>query len=108
MARASRGCQHFASAISFGSKPAFVLVWLLSFYVTIGLVETPLVVVKDGLSRREMVRKSAFAGAVAAITPMVMSIAAPSAALAKSGIQSGCGCGRIWEGAMPSTMLPTR
>jgi hypothetical protein len=59
----------------------------------IGLVETPLVVLKDGVSRRDMMKKTAFAGAVAAFAPLITSIAAPSAALAASGIPSGCPCG---------------
>jgi hypothetical protein len=59
----------------------------------IGLVETPLVVLKDGVSRRDMMRKTAFAGALAAFAPLITSIAAPSAAMAKSGRQAGCGCG---------------
>jgi hypothetical protein len=59
----------------------------------IGLVETPLVVLKDGVSRRDVMKKTAFAGAIAAFAPLITSIAAPSAALAKSGIPSGCPCG---------------
>jgi hypothetical protein len=49
-----------------------------------------------GISRRDFARKSAVAaGAVAFAAPLITSIAAPSAAMAASGIASGCsGCGK--------------
>ena len=61
----------------------------------IRLLETPLVI-HDGLSRREMVRKVGVAGAVVVgATPLITSIVAPTAAMAQSGIASGClGCGQ--------------
>lgn len=50
----------------------------------------------DGVSRREALRRIGFAGAGAAVaTSLVTSIVAPSAAMALSGIPSGCsGCGK--------------
>lgn len=49
----------------------------------------------DGLSRRDFARRGALAGAVAFAAPLITSIAAPTAAMATSGIASGCGgCGR--------------
>jgi hypothetical protein len=59
----------------------------------IGLIETPFVVLEGGVSRRDIMRKTAFAGALAAFAPLITSIAAPSAAMAQSGRQAGCGCG---------------
>jgi hypothetical protein len=57
------------------------------------LLDTPLVV-HDGLSRRELVRKAGYAGAGAAFAaPLISSIVAPTAAMAASGIATGCsGC----------------
>jgi hypothetical protein len=59
------------------------------------LLEMPLAI-HDGLSRREMVRKVGFAGAaIAGATPLITSIVAPTAAMAASGIATGCsGCGK--------------
>lgn len=59
------------------------------------LLEVPLVL-HDGLSRRELVRRSAFAGAATAFAaPLITSILAPTAAMAASGIPTGCtGCGQ--------------
>jgi hypothetical protein len=60
-----------------------------------GLLSRPVLQVHNGMSRREVMRKSARVGAVAAIAPLITSIAAPSAAMAQSGIPSGCtGCGQ--------------
>jgi hypothetical protein len=59
-----------------------------------GLMETPLLV-RDGLSRRELVRRSAFVGTAAFATPLITSIVAPTAAMAASGVPTGCtGCGQ--------------
>lgn len=59
-----------------------------------GLMQTPLVV-RDGLSRRELVRRSAFIGTAAFATPLITSIVAPTAAMAASGVPTGCtGCGQ--------------
>lgn len=51
--------------------------------------------VRDGLSRREAVKRTAFAGAVAFAAPLITSIVAPTAAMAASGIPSGCFCGGV-------------
>jgi hypothetical protein len=61
----------------------------------LGLVESPLAL-RDGLSRRELVRRSAFVGAATAFAaPLITSIVAPTAAMALSGIPTGCsGCGQ--------------
>lgn len=66
-----------------------------------GLLEVPLPVQHvggegDGVSRREAFRRVTVAGAaVAFATPLITSIAAPSVAMATSGIPSGCsGCGK--------------
>ncbi len=50
----------------------------------------------DGFSRRDMIRRTAVAGAaVAASAPLITSIVAPTAAMAASGIATGCsGCGK--------------
>lgn len=48
-----------------------------------------------GVSRREFARRSALVGAAAFAAPLITSIAAPTAAMAGSGIASGCsGCGQ--------------
>ena len=48
----------------------------------------------DGVSRREMIRRVGFAGAVAATATSLVTSILPSAALAASGLPSGCtGCG---------------
>ena len=59
------------------------------------LLETPPLLVHDGLSRRSLMQKSALAGAAAFATPLITSIAAPTAAMALNGIPTGCtGCGK--------------
>ena len=60
-----------------------------------GLLDVPLRV-RDGLSRRDAVKRFAFAGATAAFAgPLITSIAAPSSAMAQSGIPPGfSGCGQ--------------
>jgi hypothetical protein len=61
-----------------------------------GLLDVPLRV-RDGLSRRDAMKRFAFAGATAAFAgPLITSIAAPSSASAAgSGIPIGCtGCGK--------------
>jgi len=40
-----------SAIVSLQTKPAFVLVWLLAFYVVIGLVET-LIALPSGLAKR--------------------------------------------------------
>lgn len=61
----------------------------------LGLLERPVLQVRDGLSRRDMVRKSALVGSAAFAAPLITSIAAPTAAMALSGIPTGCtGCGK--------------
>jgi len=65
----------------------------------LGLLDAPLVILNgagSGVSRREMLRKAGYTGAVAAAAPLITSIAAPTAAMAQSGqIPSGCGgCGK--------------
>jgi hypothetical protein len=58
------------------------------------LLDVPLSV-RDGLSSRQLVHRSAFAGAAAFAAPLITSIVAPTAAMAQSGIPSGCtGCGK--------------
>lgn len=61
-----------------------------------GLLDAPLLV-RDGVSRREMIRRVSWAGAiVAGSTPLITSIVAPTAAMAAaSTIPTGCtGCGQ--------------
>jgi hypothetical protein len=49
----------------------------------------------DGLSRRHMLRKSAMVAGAVAAAPIITSIAAPTAAMAITGIPPGCGgCGK--------------
>lgn len=49
----------------------------------------------NGMSRRDFARRSAVVGASALAVPLITSIAAPTAAMAASGIASGCaGCGK--------------
>ncbi|MGI8863624.1 MAG: PqqD family protein [Solirubrobacteraceae bacterium] len=71
----------------------------------IGLLTSPLIVRNgnglaveddDGLSRRQMMRRMGIAGAVTVgATPLITSIVAPTAAMALSGIPTGCtGCGK--------------
>ncbi len=67
----------------------------------LGLMLTPLVVLPgaegngNGLSRRDMIRRVGFAGAAAAAGTSLITSIVPSAALAASGLPSGCtGCGR--------------
>jgi hypothetical protein len=58
------------------------------------LERPPVVVVGDGISRRDLARKGAKLGAAVASVPLITSIVAPTAAMAVSGIASGCaGCG---------------
>jgi hypothetical protein len=59
-----------------------------------GLLETPLRI-RNGLSRRDAVKRFAYAGAAGALAgPLINSIAAPSTAMALSNIPTGCtGCG---------------
>jgi hypothetical protein len=66
---------------------------------SVALLEQPpqlddqLTVVKNGVGRREMLKRMAFAGAAAtAATTMVTTIAAPSALAACTGQQGGCAC----------------
>ncbi len=59
------------------------------------LLARPPLVLHDGLSRREMMRRSVLAGAAVAAVPLITSIAAPTAAMAVTGIPTGCtGCGK--------------
>jgi hypothetical protein len=70
----------------------------------LGLLAVPMVVVngngngdgdRDGLSRRDMLRRAGYTGAAVAAAPLVTSIVAPTAAMAQSGIATGCaGCGK--------------
>ena len=65
----------------------------------LGLLDVPLVVLngdRNGWSRREMLRKAGYTGAaIAGAAPLITSIAAPTAAMAVSGIATGCtGCGK--------------
>lgn len=62
---------------------------------TTGLLETPLLV-HDGISRRDALRRMAAVAGVAGATPLIISIMAPAAALAgASQIPTGCsGCGQ--------------
>ena len=49
----------------------------------------------NGISRRDFARRGALAGAAAFAVPLITSIAAPTAAMATSGIATGCaGCGK--------------
>jgi hypothetical protein len=60
------------------------------------LLDTPLMI-RDGLSRRDLVRKAGYAGAAATVaSPLITSILTPATALAAdSSIPSGCsGCGK--------------
>lgn len=61
------------------------------------LLEAPPLVLREGngVSRRDLMKKSAMVGAVAFAAPLITSIAAPTAAMAASKIPSGCGgCGK--------------
>ena len=58
------------------------------------LASSPLVVVNDGISRRDLAKKSAKVGTAVASIPLITSIVAPTAAMAQSQIATGCqGCG---------------
>jgi hypothetical protein len=59
------------------------------------LLDTPLLV-RDGLSRRDLVKKAGYVGAAATVaSPLITSLIAPSSALAASSIATGCaGCGK--------------
>jgi hypothetical protein len=58
------------------------------------LLDTPLKI-RDGLSRRDLVRKAGYAGAAASVaSPLITSILAPYTAMATTIIPAGCsGCG---------------
>jgi hypothetical protein len=67
------------------------------------LLDTPLVV-RDGLSRRDLVRKAGYTGAaLTAASPLITSILAPTSAMAlNSTIPIGCaGCGKNKDCAPP-------
>jgi CDP-diacylglycerol--serine O-phosphatidyltransferase len=51
-----------SAIVSLQTKPAFVLVWLLSFYVVIGLVETMIALPREHAARKK--REEAAAAAV--------------------------------------------
>lgn len=58
------------------------------------VLEAPLKI-RGGHTRREAVRKVAFAGATAAFAaPLITSIVSPSAAMALSGLPTGCRCSK--------------
>lgn len=61
----------------------------------IALLDTPLLL-KDGLSRREVVKKAGYAGAAATVlSPLITTLMTPTAAFAASSIATGCsGCGK--------------
>lgn len=60
-----------------------------------GLLVRPTLAVHNGLSRRDMMRKSARLGAAVAAVPLITSVVAPTAAMALNGIPTGCtGCGQ--------------
>ena len=57
------------------------------------LLEAPPLVLHEGLSRRDLVRRSALTGAAVAMAPLITSIAAPTAAMASSHtLPAGCTC----------------
>jgi hypothetical protein len=61
---------------------------------TCALLDTPLLV-RDGLSRRDVVRKAGYVGAAAVGGTLITSILAPTAAMAASNVVTGCiGCGK--------------
>jgi hypothetical protein len=57
-----------------------------------GLLDVPLVV-RDGLSRREAVQRFATVAGVAAATPLIATVVAPTAAMAATNIPTGQCCG---------------
>jgi hypothetical protein len=58
-----------------------------------GLFETSPILVRDGLSRRDVMRRFAYGGAAAAFTaPLITSIVAPVGAWAASGCPAGSAC----------------
>src|SRR4051794_37094973 len=63
-----------------------------------GFFRSPMLTVhneNDGYSRRDFARRSAVAGAAVFAAPLITSIVAPTAAMAASGIATGCaGCGK--------------
>ena len=59
------------------------------------LLDTPLLV-RDGLSRRELVQKAGYVGAAATVaSPLITTLMTPASAFAASSIATGCsGCGK--------------
>jgi hypothetical protein len=58
------------------------------------LLDTPPLILREGISRRELAKKSAKYGAAAASVPLIASIVAPAAMAQGSVIPAGCtGCG---------------
>ena len=58
------------------------------------LLDTPPLILREGISRRELAKKSAKYGAAAASVPLIASIVAPTAMAQGSVIPAGCtGCG---------------
>ena len=55
---ASRPISGSSALVSLQTKPAFVLVWLLSCYVLIGLFETVLSLMRKAARREEAARRS--------------------------------------------------
>lgn len=55
------------------------------------LERPPLVLHQEGVSRRELAKKTARIGAAVASVPLITSIVAPTAAMAQTQIPSGCG-----------------
>ena len=61
----------------------------------VGLLEQPLIVIENGISRRQMVRRVAVTGAAAmTATTMITSIAAPTALAACTGQPQFCACSK--------------
>lgn len=59
------------------------------------LAQPPLVLHQEGVSRRELAKKTARISAAVASVPLITSIVAPTAAMAATQIPSGCGgCGK--------------
>jgi hypothetical protein len=57
------------------------------------LIDTPMLFVEDGLSRRQMLRRTAYAGAAATTAgAFITTIGAPPAMAACSGQPAGCNC----------------
>jgi hypothetical protein len=64
----------------------------------ISLLKRPLVVIENGISRRQMVRRVAYTGAAATMaSALITSIAAPSAVAACTGQPAGCNCSQNKE-----------